>query len=165
MTALSFLTGRRGVLQEVCSPQPFGNETPLLSPGREMKGLSSQWLGSCRSQATDVSRAVILSTLPAATVPPVYYTCFSVYTGFSSLLGFLGPLCPLCVSLFCYKFLLPWKSVLDITASDGTCRHLFANCVWVLVLGSQLDGRHFCVSALFWWLPYCLYLTGSGAGE
>lgn len=21
-------------------------------------------------------------------------------------------------------------------------RHLFANCVWVLVLGSQLDGRH-----------------------
>lgn len=101
MTALSFLTGRRGVLQEILEMrQLFGNETPLLSTGREMKGLTPQWLGSCRSQVMDISRAVILSTLPVATVPPVYYTCFSVYKGFSSLLGFLGPLCPLHISPF-----------------------------------------------------------------
>lgn len=75
--ALSFLTGRREVLQEIYSPQPFGNETPLLSTGREMKGLTPQWLGSCRSQAMDISRAVILSTL-LFIIPAFLFTQVSV---------------------------------------------------------------------------------------
>lgn len=117
MTALSLLAGRRGVLwQEIFSPQHLGNETLLLSNGREMKGLTLQvlgpqvpsprdeqsWLGSFLQKAgqehlqrcdTQFSMQLLFLFFFF-----VFYTCFSTYTDFSSLLTFLWPLCPPCVS-------------------------------------------------------------------
>lgn len=66
------------------------------------------------------------SVLCVATVSHLFYTCFSIYTGFISLLTFLWPLCPLCISSFSAinSYFLK-KSVLVICASDGTCRQTF----------------------------------------
>lgn len=44
MTAFSFLAGRKEVLLQMCSPQPSGNKALLLSTGREVKGLTLQYL-------------------------------------------------------------------------------------------------------------------------